>query len=216
VELYPPRSPFLSPTANESPLIRDTLRLAKIGLPLSFVFSFATSCKLGAASNYYFTPMLFTALLALVAIARARSILPVFPGLLAALALCAGLVATRSLELQPGRVASMQALWSIWKTAPGPHYSDDQRLNLPWLNPGQPVYLTAFNYPNDRARGRGFAHDGIGGLIREKYFKSLLLPEDTTDNYDGASLEGYRGAAHAAGMTLWLLATPTGNPGHDQ
>ena len=91
--------PFLRSPDNEPLIVRDALRLGVIGLPVTLVLSFAASCKFGAASNYYFTPMLFVALLALVSLSRATSVYPSGLVLLGILALCACLLATRSLNL---------------------------------------------------------------------------------------------------------------------
>jgi hypothetical protein len=205
--------PFQPAPHGESTLARDSLRLAVIALPLSLAFSFATSCKLGAASNYYLTSTVFVGLLALVSLSRATT-RPVFSGvpLLALIALSAGLLVTNKLQLRPHIIATTSDRWAVWENAPSPRYAHDQLLNLPWLNPGAPVYLTAFNYDDERAAGRSFAHDGIGGLIREGYFASLLLPDSVTDTYDHAPLHRYERGVSVAGLTLWSLTPPPSNP----
>ena len=204
--------PFQSAPPGESPLVRDSVRLACIALPLSLAFSFATSCKLGAASNYYLSSTLFLALLALVSVSRpSRPVLGSLP-LLALIALSFGLIANNKLQLRPSVLALTADRWKLWQPAPSPRYAHDQLLNLPWLNPGAPVYLTSFNYADDRAAGRPFAHDGIGGLIRSGYFASLLLPDDITNTYDHASLVGYERSGSVAGMTLWTRLDSPSSP----
>ncbi len=198
-----------------SALSRDSLQFALIGLPLSLAFTFAISCKLGAASNYYFTPMVFAALLAVVALTRIISVLPGSLALLAALALGGYVLTSGSLKLE-AQSATASERWALWKDAPFPRYSHDQRFNLPWLNPGAPVFLIAFNYPTDRSSGRKFAHDGIGGLIREGYFRSLLLPDYVNDSHDGASLAGYQRGPTSAGFSLWLRREVTGVPAENR
>ncbi len=204
--------PFLRPPDNEPPIVRDTLRLGVIGLPLALSLSFAASCKFGASINYYFTPMFFVALLALVSLSRATSLYPAGMALIGMLALCVYLLAARSLHLRPDTVAITRQRWALWQNAPSPRYSDDQRFNLPWLNPSAPVYFTAFHYANWRAQEKTFAHDGIGGLIRRHHFAALLLPDFIRDTYDGSSLDGYERGPSAAGVALWLQRLPEFHP----
>lgn len=204
---------FSRTPAHSSP-VRDSFQFALIGLPLSLLFTFATSCKLGAATNYYFTPMVFLALLALVALTRIISLLPGSLALLASLALGSYVITSGSLQLEHQSIEAHER-WTLWQDAPSPRYSQDQRLNLPWLNPGAPVFLIAFNYPDNRAAGRQFAHDGIGGLIRAGYFRSLLLPDFITDSYDGASLTGYQRGLSKAGVTRWERREPIGTMGEN-
>lgn len=204
--------PFLRTPEDESPLIRDSRQLALIGLPLSLAFSFMTSCKLGAALNYYFSPMVLLAVLALVAMTRSKAVLPATFALLGITALCGWLFLFGSLHLRASLAAQTRARWELLQHAPSPRFADDQPLNLPWLNPGQPAYLTAFHYADDRGRGRKFLHDGIGGLIQQRYFAALLLPDHITDTYDHASLSGYQRGASAGGNTLWLRTPLSSNP----
>lgn len=203
---------FLRPPENESSLIRDSRHLAFIGLPLSLAFSLATGCKLGAALNYYFSPMVFLAVLALVALTRIKSIIPAGLAALGISGLCAWQLLSGSLQLRASLADQTRARWELWQHAPAPRFSDDQILNLPWLNPGQPAYLTAFHYTDDRERGREFLHDGIGGLIQQGYFAALLLPDHITDTYDHAPLTGYQRGASAGGTTLWLRTPSSSNP----
>jgi hypothetical protein len=197
---------FMPASPNESQPIKDTLGLSRIGLPITLLLSFVGSCKIGAASNYFFTPMVFLTLLALIALARARSVVPPLLGLVPALALCGYLFLSPSLDLRP-QARTMATRWALWKDAPSPRYSEDRSLNLPWLNPGEPVFLTGFKYTSYREHGRIFADDGIGGLISQRYFATLLLPTAVSDTHDGASLDGYRRSGDAAGFTLWRRTT---------
>ncbi len=191
-------------------LTSDTRRLALIGLPLSLILSFTASCKMGAASNYYFTPMLLTTLLAMAGLSRLSSTFWLSLGMIAALALNLFLPISGRLSLQRQALVT-EARWYLWKNAPGPRFADDQLLNLPWLNPGTPGYVMAFDYGSARARGDAFAHDGIGGLIRQRYFAALLLPVHVDQAYDRASLAGYTRGKSAAGVTLWLRDNQASN-----
>jgi hypothetical protein len=91
-----------------------------------------------------------------------------------------------------------------WEKLPSPRFSDDRRLAMPWLNPGLPLFIPAYNYPADRARHRPFQHDGIGGLIRDGYFAALLLPDTTGDYYDGALLSRHYDRTYSvAGLAVY-------------
>lgn len=182
----------------------DDLRwFSIIGLPCSLALSFALSSKFGAAPNYYFTTGLMLSLLAISIQADSIGKPLGYVTLLAIAALSLGATAHGVQHLQ-GQSAVTAERWALWRDAPIPRYSEDQLLNLPWLQPGAPTYLTAFEYSNDRKRGRPFSGDGIGGLIQRGYFASLLLPADVTTSFDGASLHRYRRVKENAGMALWL------------
>lgn len=53
---------------------------------------------------------------------------------------------------------------------PEPRFSEDHRFNLPWLSPGGPPFVLAFNYGRDRQLGFAFEKGGMGGLISSGYF----------------------------------------------
>lgn len=181
----------------------DVLKFSLIGIPCAIAMSLAFSSKHGAATNYYFTA---TVMLSLIVMAIQTS----FAGrslsyatIIALAALSVGATVKGTLHLRYQAKATAER-WELWRQAPVPRYATDQSLNLPWLQPGAPVFLAAYEYGADRARGRPIAGDGIGGLIRRRYFAALLLPAELTTSFDGAPLDGYRRTAEKAGMALWL------------
>ncbi|MBX3749550.1 MAG: hypothetical protein KF897_05640 [Opitutaceae bacterium] len=181
----------------------DVRQFSLIGLPCSLALSFAFSAKVGAASNYYFTTALMLSLLA-ISLQACSSGRPLqYATLIGIAALSIGATAQGARYLRQQATVTSER-WTLWRDAPVPRYSEDQLLNLPWLQPGAPTYLTAFEYAADRKRGRLFRDDGIGGLIRSQYFASLLLPADVTTAFDGASLHQYKRVQEKAGMALWL------------
>lgn len=60
--------------------------------------------------------------------------------------------------------------WQAWRVMPEPRFSEDHRFNLPWLSPGGPPFVLAFNYGRDRQLGFAFEKGGMGGLISSGYF----------------------------------------------
>jgi hypothetical protein len=188
------------------------VQFAMIGLLVSGILAFAASFKLGASYNYYFSAAFFATLLGVHSrhALQSRTFLRVGDGLLAAA--LAGAVTIAGLQLS-GRLGTLSLATAnavltqrleVWEKLPSPRFSDDRRLAMPWLNPGLPLFIPAYNYPADRARHRPFQHDGIGGLIRDGYFAALLLPDATGDYYDGALLSCHYDRTYSvAGLAVY-------------
>jgi len=190
--------------ATASPLAWDAVVLGTLGLLVAAPLAFAASCKMGASTNYYFTTLLMLSLLT--------------AGLIASLA-CTRLVAT-GLGLAAGLQAlvlsghagnidlahqtrELAAVWSVWQRQPEPRFASRTNLNLPWLNAESPPLVIAFNYGLDRAAGRAFERDGVGGLFATGYFRTLLLPSGTGTEYDGGSLRLYARGETVADVTFF-------------
>lgn len=186
-------------------LPRDAVLLGALGLLVTLPLGFVASCKLGAASYYFFTATIMLTLLAAGFLATRRTPVWTLPAtfLLAAsfhgLALF-GLAGQVSLTAQTTRLTK---LWTLWQAAPEPRFSHQTSFNLPWLSPASPPLVLAFNYPLNRQLGQPLEHDGVGGLIASGHFQSLLLPTDTGDRYDGASLEAYTRGVTIGDLTVF-------------
>lgn len=176
----------------KNPLATDARLLGVLGLLVTLPLAFAASCKLGAASYYYFTMQVMLALVA----AGSFATRPAPRLALAGFGLAAGLQLL-VLVGHAGRISlsdqtsELATTWAAWQQEAEPRFSHLTNLNLPWLNPGSPPFVLAYNYDMDRAAGRQFESGGIGGLITAGYFRTLLLPTDTGKTYDGGSLEQY-------------------------
>ncbi len=193
------------PAPGGNPLAADALRLARLGLPVLALFAFAGSCKLGAATNYYFSlvPLLALAAAASLAVRPLPRLAPAaFAGMCALqLGLFAG--AAGRIDLRP-QAEQLARRWQVFRALPEPRFSSDLRLNLPWLNPRTPPAMPAFNYPLDRAAGKRFAAGGIGGLISSGHFAGLLLEPGPNGAYDGASLAGFAASGRAEGLVAFV------------
>jgi hypothetical protein len=180
------------PAKTPAALAADARLLGLVGLLLSLPLTFVASCKLGATTNYYFTPLLLLAIFSAGLGAAVESPKCIILGFSAALALqlavALGLVGQLSLLPQARDLA---ATWAVWQREPEPRFSAACNLNQPWLNPGSPPLVLAFNYSLDRQAGRRFEGGGVGGLIVDGFFRSLLLPAETRGEYDGGSLSRY-------------------------
>lgn len=187
------------PFGISTPLARDTRRLAIYALPILIAFSFLTSCKMGAADNYYFSASALVALLALTIDFRRATSWFWIPACCLSTAFSVFLLTHPS----PLRTKTLEARWDMWKDATEPRFSEDTKFNLPWLNPMSPPFVLAFHYQSDRQNNKTFERNGIGGLISEGYFSSLLLYNSSNDSYDGASLANYEQISTVEGMTLY-------------
>lgn len=183
----------------------DALVLGLIGLVITLVGAFIMSSKVGASRNYYFSSAMFATIALLAAMLRRPQ-----PRLAmaAAVAACAVPIALLggwrgALSLQP-HALELQQRWHLWNTLPEPRFSDDPRLNVPWLNPSSPPFILAFNYAAQRRAGRTFVGDGVGGHITRGELAALLLPQNTADHYDGASLAAYERGRTVVGMTAFV------------
>jgi hypothetical protein len=121
-------------------------------------------------------------------------------------------VAQRALtprQLQAAQIAPKERPeWDVLRRSlaamPGPVLVVDRRYNLPWVQPHPPHFVVAYNYAADRESGRTFDHGGLAGLIRQRYFKTIVTPVTLSTNahvtvagiatrlgIDGQALDGY-------------------------
>lgn len=184
-------------------LASDALLLGAIGAVLCLVLAFPSSCKGGAASNYYFAPLLMCSLVVCAALATSRSLLwPAAIAAVLALTLAAPFTGRfGTLSLRPSALELAQR-WQAFQTAPEPRFSYDLRLMVPWLARNSPPIVLAFNYDWDRRHGRDFESGGIGGLLDQGYFASTLLPVGRVP-WDGSDLSRYTGAQQVGDMMLY-------------
>lgn len=190
-------------------LAADTRLLGGLGLMIGLPFSYVTSCKLGAASNYYFTPALMLALFAVAAVATSRSFVPAMLACAAAVALQLAVLAgaAGNVDLTP-QAQALGREWAVFNRLPEPRYSADYRLSLPWLSRHSPPVMPAFNYPLQYAMGAAFKGGGIGGMVADGRFASLLLPRSTTSTYYGGQLTHYHRGQSVDNYAVYLRTPP--------
>jgi hypothetical protein len=77
--------------------------------------------------------------------------------------------------------------------------------SLPWMNPSPLSFVLAYNYWQDRNDNRPFEHNGIGGLIQQGYFQTLVLPQHYSKSFDGALLSNFEYQTHhCAGYSVFI------------
>ena len=77
---------------------------------------------------------------------------------------------------------------------PAPVFSEIDSGNLPTINPGPEYFVLSYSHQWDKTGGRAFERGGIPGLLRDKYFGSVVLikaPKSPTF-LDRRNLRGYK------------------------
>ena len=179
------------------------LQFLIIAAVCSMGVSLLGSFKVGGAENYFFTPSLILTLL-LYKIWKLKDIhklisevgvkwigISLVVGWVLTGAATASVIAGVNgvISQRPMHVRAMQMAPCL-RELPAPVFINDMYLALPWISPSDQHFLLSFYYHSDRAEGRPFEADGVGGLINQGYFNSLVL-EKPVDQFDGASLSSY-------------------------
>lgn len=179
------------------------LQFLLIAALCSLSVSVLGSFKVGGAENYFFTPSMILALLvhkvwtsvrdeSLISdiSAKVLTIGFVLGWILtgtATASVIAGMNGVVSQRPMHDRVTQMQPCLA---ELPQPIFANDMNLSLPWITPSGENFLLSFYYHSDRAAGRSFEAGGIGGLIENGYFNTLVF-EKPLVKFDGASLDKY-------------------------
>ncbi|MDA1024286.1 MAG: hypothetical protein O2817_13245, partial [Proteobacteria bacterium] len=169
--------------------------LALLGSIVTSILVIPASAKLGAAENYYFLLSFFLSLLLLSALAKISKngawqvtvSLPLSIGwLLHGLAVCLVLGgATGILSTRPQHVSmSSVSKCLMKKKLPGSVFIGHTYLSLPWMVPAEHHFVVQTNYRWDKPGGVEMEGGGIGGLIDQGYFATIVINGDTFDDSD--------------------------------
>ena len=183
------------------------------GLLVSAAFLVPMSSWYGAAENYYFPIVFFASTILIMAVSRlgtsdgaGRLVLSAITigwlgNLLAILAVLGGFVGTLSNRHWHDRHVAVKACLAA---LPLPAFTSNPYTMLPWMYPGAPHFVLAYNYQRDRGAGRRFERGGIGGLIADGYFAALLLTVPD-GRFDGARIDQrYVRRGRCADTDIWL------------
>jgi hypothetical protein len=92
---------------------------------------------------------------------------------------------------------------------PGPTLVGERFGNLPWIQRKPPHFVYAFTYYWDRAAGKTYGREGLGGLIRRHYFKTVVLRNSSAPparpSFDEQSLADYKHLMSEAGYDFYVL-----------
>ncbi len=178
-------------------LLQDEMvKLSLCGLLAWSVILLPFSSKVGSADNYHFIALLFLILAiggALKQYLFEDKVIQASLGLagitfVAAVAYCFSQGTLSGIQKQhQENLALKQCLENLEQ----PIFILNHYGALPWMNPSPLSFVLAYNYWSDRNSNRPFEHNGIGGLIGQGYFKTLVIPKQFTANFDGAALNNY-------------------------
>lgn len=169
-------------------------RFGIIGVGFWILIFWPTSSKVGAWNNYHFSGALFFSLLAYCMIGRLESRWPKSVACcwaVSAASVCWALGGHAQISLSAQHAQHAQ-LKSCIEQLPKPVFVKYTFGNLPWINASPIHFVLAYNYWADRAHGVPFEHNGVGGLIDQGYFASLIIEKDTGHYFDHSALTGYR------------------------
>ena len=188
--------------------------LAFSGVLITSVLAIPSSAKIGASENYYFTLVFFLILagLAWLRISVRTGKLPAWGygamtlgwlgNLVAVSSVLMGLQGTLSTRyMHDGMMAATECLNR--QGLPESLFISNPYLSLPWMIPARQHFVLHYNYPLDRASGVAMEGGGVGGLIDDGYFATLVLSAGTK-SHDGSGLQRYRPRPQACqGMVIY-------------
>ncbi|MBS0290532.1 MAG: hypothetical protein JSS07_10935 [Proteobacteria bacterium] len=175
----------------------NMINLSICGLLAWALIMLPFSSKVGSADNYHFLALFFMVLgiaggvkqllllsskwlsgsLALVGMLCITSIAIVF---------AQGNINTLS-QLHQKHVMLENCLHQL----PQPIFVYNHYAALPWINPSPISFVLAYNYWQDRNAQLVFEQNGIGGLIQQGYFNTVIIPKYYINDFDGAPLKAF-------------------------
>ncbi len=200
--------------------------LLGVVLLVCFLCYTAISMKRGAGANYFITPSVL-AMLWLIgswdAIANPRSS-PILNGIIAAAFslefLEAGLLFAAHLRVNhaPAEQQRHRNLAHKLDSLEAPILVDERFDNLPWIQRKPPHFVYSFAYSDNRLAGKGFESGGLGGLIRNHYFKTVVLHNEPRiqTSFDEGNLDDYERIETSDGYDIYVLAKPRDSLGQDK
>ena len=202
------RKPHLCPV-----LLGDrTVQFTLIGLMSSVTWALLATRQTGSAENYYFTAAFFMVMGVAGGIALFVDRLDEIPLVFAA-SLAVGWLANFALIaavllgiVGETTIPAADTVKSCLDRLPRPVFIASNLESLPWNIPNNDEhYVLSDFYRQERAMGKIFANDGIGGRIRRGEFASIVLGASSDQQSVPASFDG-------GGLGSYTPATPTPCP----
>jgi hypothetical protein len=162
----------------------DYLLFAACGVVLGGVFAFVTSAHAGSGDNYWLTTAFFGCLLAVasthlaapsIGLARAfGASWAIGWGLQIAALSAVFLGLSGTLSVRPAHDRN-QAVKACIDELPQPIFIEDGLLALPWVTGTTEPFVISIGYPLLRSTRAWVEANGIGGLINDGHFATLVL-----------------------------------------
>lgn len=173
--------------------IPQATQLSIMALFVWSVILLPASSKIGSAENYHFIALFYIILGAIGLYGQSSSAIRpwalLLSSVLAVLMLTMGLLRHHTEAIQAQQTFH-QDLQQCIAQLPQPVFVDHLYGSLPWMNEEEHHFVLAYNYWADRSQGITFEHDGIGGLIENGYFQTLVLSSQT-NQFDRVELNNY-------------------------
>lgn len=179
-------------------LLHDSmLKLSVCGIVAWILILLPASSKIGSADNYHFIALFFVTLgvaASLHAVVNEKSrpleLSIAMSGLVFVFSLGFAFMngSIQGLQTQQKQFAELK---TCLNQLPPPIFVLNLYGALPWMNPSPVPFVLAYNYWRDRI-SQSFEQNGVGGLIQQGYFNTLILPNWTKESFDQASLSAYQ------------------------
>lgn len=181
----------------------------------AFVVAVPTATHHGAGENYFFTLAFFMGLMAMASLpvlaagGEATLRAPLIAGIAGWLSLYAAVGAVLvgaagTIDVRRQHPVYM-GLKRCADSLPRPLFFNNNYMGLPWMTPNNTPWVLYYTYKEERALGHFFQNSGIGGLITERAFATIVTDPKVTI-IDGASLAGYTRvqSTDCANMAVYL------------
>ena len=186
-------------------------------LAFALVWGSFTSMKVGASQNYYMAQAALSLLLALAFFLPDTSLglgqrfrLAFGAAILSAqAAACLAVLfgAKGRINIRQDQVPTL-ALQAKLAGLEGPILVTERLYNLPWINPTTPHFVYAYVYRVGPLKDRQDEGGGLEGLVRQSYFKRIILPKKTRPS-EWPELDGrYACSDEDAWFRYYKPATP--------
>lgn len=171
------------------------------GLAVTLTLSLIMSAKHGASENYYFVVTIFMVFVSICLIPRfIKSQTEI--RLSASILICGwvlNIIASGSVIAGVNGVLSVRhwhdrhvAEKACFKDLPGPLLPVSRSyLTMPWITPSEPRFNLYYTYLKDRKAGRWLEGGGIGQLIENGYFGTIILAKNSPKEFDDGKIEKY-------------------------
>lgn len=194
--------------------LSDGTKLSILALFVWMAILVPVSSKVGAAENYHFIALFYTILLSMSLLSETPKDKQTQPLLWFGVLY----IAMMGAAFQKNYIAGIHSqkivhakLKQCISELPKPIFISNHYAALPWMGGSQPSFVLAYNYWTDRRiqANIDFQHDGIGGLVQQGYFNSLILPLESS-HFDRGSLVGYTLQKSCAGYHIYQKNSASG------
>ena len=182
--------------------LSNQMYFAIIGILYSIVILLSTVTHIGSADNYYFVFTVYLSIFTLILYSsvdckhkKISSIFNFTGWFLAFISILFPMINLHGSINLPKYNMQIKTLNECKIHIDQPFFTSNPYFSLPWIIKSEYPIILTHNYSYDRSVNIPLENDGIRGLIKQKYFKTLLFDaipmSGPPTEYDQASLDGY-------------------------